>query len=100
MPKIEWRDRKITISVPAGCDFQKIACQHPELLKFGCKRGECGVCAIRIVEGMQNLTKHTPEERSTLARKKLPSDCRLACQCMPNGRGDIAIDNTMIGEKA
>jgi ferredoxin len=86
MPKITFEKDNITQQIPAGCDFQRALTLYPHLpLRFGCRRGECGVCALYIEKGMENLTKVTPEEKATLARKRLPSDCRLGCQCAVNG---------------
>lgn len=58
--------------------------------RFGCCNGECGVCVIQVVEGEENLSKKTKQEKLTLAEKKLPSPpFRLACQCAI--LGDIVI---------
>lgn len=60
-------------------------------LQFGCCNGQCGICAIKVIEGEGNLSKPTRQEQRTLAEKKLPSPIyRLACQCAI--LGDIAIE--------
>ncbi len=80
-----------TQEVPAGCDFQRVHTLYPSLpLRFGCRNGECGVCALRVVQGMENLTKRTPEEVKTLARKGLSNEWRLGCQCCVNG--DLVVE--------
>jgi ferredoxin len=88
--KIFFESEGLCQEVASGSDFQKLHALYPQLpLKFGCRNGECGVCAIYIVKGMQNLTKLTKEEQKTLARKALPAGFRLACQCALNG--DVTI---------
>ncbi len=89
--KVTFVKQSLVQEVPTGCDFQRALALYPHLpLRFGCRRGECGVCAFRVVQGMKNLTKRTPEEVKTLARKELSDEWRLGCQCCLNG--DIAIE--------
>lgn len=88
--KIHFKELEITQELRVGSDLQKLHTLYPELpFKFGCKRGECGVCAFFVCEGRQNLTRITPEEKKTLQRKQLGEGYRLACQCAING--DISI---------
>lgn len=44
---------------------------------FACYQGSCGICKIRILEGIKNLSSLTDMERSF----GLDDDERLACQC-------------------
>ena len=44
---------------------------------FGCTDGKCGSCRVEIVEGMENLTERTDEEKDLLTDDKY----RLMCQC-------------------
>ncbi|MEM1310683.1 MAG: 2Fe-2S iron-sulfur cluster-binding protein [Cyanobacteria bacterium P01_D01_bin.71] len=45
--------------------------------------GQCAVCVIEIVEGMENLSPRTAVEERRL--RKRPDNCRLACQTLVNG---------------
>lgn len=45
---------------------------------FACTEGVCGTCLIEVVEGMDNLSHFTQEERDFLGE---PNHERLACQC-------------------
>ncbi|MBA3238524.1 MAG: (2Fe-2S)-binding protein [Parachlamydiaceae bacterium] len=84
--KILFVKESLVKEVPIGADFQRIHALYPELpLRFGCRNGECGVCILFIEKGMENLTKRTPDEVKTFARKGFPVNCRLACQCAING---------------
>lgn len=45
---------------------------------FACTEGVCGTCVIEVLEGMENLSEFTQEERDFLGD---PGKERLACQC-------------------
>lgn len=45
--------------------------------------GQCGTCLVEVVEGMENLSPHTPVENVKL--KKKPATYRLACQTLVHG---------------
>lgn len=93
MAEIKCKSKNITCNVAADCELKRAQALYPELpIKFGCRRGECGVCAIKILAGKENLTRQTREETATLARKNLSSDYRLACQCSLNGGGSVVFE--------
>jgi ferredoxin len=45
---------------------------------FACTEGICGTCVIEVVEGMDNLSAFTQEEKDFLGEE---GHERLACQC-------------------
>lgn len=45
---------------------------------FACTEGICGTCVIEVVEGMENLSDFTQEEKDFLGEQNHE---RLACQC-------------------
>lgn len=45
--------------------------------------GQCGCCAVEVVEGTENLSPRTDAENKLL--KKKPENYRLACQTLVNG---------------
>lgn len=59
-------------------------------LKFGCGKGNCGTCVIKVINGEENLSSKTKEEIATLDRLGVSSSYRLACQCAV--KGDVEID--------
>lgn len=78
--------KDLQISFPAGCDFLELCKQFPGIpIKFGCKQGECGTCAIKIIAGHHQLTKLTTLEK----QRHLGPSIRLACQCGINGDATI-----------
>lgn len=90
MPKLTFYQQKRILQIKEGIDLLRI----PYLdtlapLKFGCRQGQCGACAIKIISGEENLSPKTKQEQETLNRLKLDSQ-RLACQCAI--KGDVVID--------
>ncbi|MET1411796.1 2Fe-2S iron-sulfur cluster-binding protein [Roseibium sp. HPY-6] len=54
-------------------------------------RGRCGSCAVRVLEGAENLSAPSRVEKDTLTRRSLPEGVRLACQAMPTG-GSVTVE--------
>jgi len=73
------------VEVPEG-DPIKDACENLGV-PFGCRMGVCGSCMIDVVEGEENLSELTEEEKNMARDKKH----RLACQCNIR-KGDVTID--------
>jgi len=59
-------------------------------LSFGCTEGTCGVCELTILEGMQNLSRVSDEEREYLYEEDLEAGMRLGCQ-LKIKRGEVMI---------
>jgi ferredoxin len=57
------------------------ACEE-EGVPFACTEGVCGTCVIEVVEGMDNLSSFTQEEKDFLGEQDRE---RLACQCKIRG---------------
>lgn len=90
MPKISFNQTNTSIQIKEGTELARLPYLDPTTpLKFGCRQGQCGACAIRLISGEENLSPKTKQERETLSRLKLDSS-RLACQCAV--KGDIIID--------
>ncbi|QIZ46166.1 2Fe-2S iron-sulfur cluster-binding protein [Dickeya zeae] len=55
-------------------------------MKFGCKTGNCGICRIKILSGMENITSRTSKEKRLFKALEIEDhDIRLACQCKITG---------------
>lgn len=48
------------------------------LIPFDCRMGSCGVCRIRVINGMENL--EPPNERELILLKNAGKNERFACQ--------------------
>lgn len=49
---------------------------------FACTEGVCGTCVVEVVEGMDNLSEFTQEERDFLGdmdRERLACQCKIRC---------------------
>jgi len=55
-------------------------------VKFSCRNGLCGTCMTDVVEGGENLSELTDQEKTFSLNK----DVRLACQCKIN-QGEVVI---------
>jgi len=49
-------------------------------LSFGCTEGTCGVCEVTVVEGRENVSRITEEEKDYLLPEDLEGGMRLGCQ--------------------
>ena len=59
-------------------------------LVFGCRSGACGICAIEVLEGGENLSPRGESEEMFLEfLGHQQASVRLACQCRL--RGDITL---------
>jgi len=54
---------------------------------FACTEGVCGTCVIEVVQGMENLSPFTLEEKDFLGDQGCE---RLACQCKLR-KGNVTI---------
>lgn len=92
MVKIVFTKSKITIEAPVGTELIELfrIYEGKIPLKFGCCHGTCGTCAIKVIEGENNLSPKTDQEIETLLRLHLKEE-RLACQCAL--KGNISIES-------
>lgn len=63
-----------------GAPIQQ-ACEEAGV-PFACTEGVCGTCVVEVVEGMNNLSPPTQEEKDFLGDQNRE---RLACQCKLKG---------------
>ena len=84
MAKIIDTNTKKEVSLEDGSPI-KDSCKKLGVL-FSCESGNCGTCAIDIIEGQDNLSELTQEEKDFVCDR----DNRLACQCKIK-TGDVKI---------
>ena len=59
-------------------------------LSFGCTEGTCGVCEVTVLEGRENLSRITDEEKEYLLEEDLEEGMRLGCQVKIR-KGDVTL---------
>jgi ferredoxin len=90
MPILTFSRSNVQIEIEEGAELLKVPEKSLSApLRFGCRKGICGVCAIEIGAGEHHLTKQCPQEKRTLESKGYDQKFRLACQCAVNG--DVTI---------
>ncbi|CAO5248746.1 2Fe-2S iron-sulfur cluster-binding protein [Frankia sp. AgKG'84/4] len=66
-----------------------------EFVTFGCRGGRCGICAVRVLSGGENLSPRTPrEERLFELLGEDDPAMRLACQSRAYGDTVLVEINT------
>jgi len=55
---------------------------------FACTEGVCGTCVVEVMDGMDNLSPFTQEEKDFLGEQNCE---RLACQCKIQ-RGEVKLN--------
>lgn len=89
---IKSKDPTQTLAVRQGLGFQAI-CAGPEAkIEFDCRKADCGICAIRVLAGAENLSPPTSREQDFLAAMRADPDERLACQVRVFGEVTIEVD--------
>ncbi len=66
-------------------------CEEADVsLSFGCTEGTCGVCEVTVIQGKDNVSKITDEERDYLLPEDLEEGMRLGCQ-MKIRKGNVTL---------
>lgn len=93
MATLRFLSQNRCFNIASGTELTQAQKIDPSIpLKFGCQQGKCGVCIIRVSQGIENLSKCTKQEKVTLAKlNKDDGIYRLACQCAI--LDDITVDS-------
>ena len=59
-------------------------------LSFGCTEGTCGVCELTVLEGRENLSMVSDEEKEHLYEEDIENGMRLGCQIKVK-RGQVTL---------
>ena len=90
MASIYFKPDNITHEIEDGSQLIDICDELAVSLSFGCTEGSCGVCELTVVNGNQNLSKITDEEKEYLLPEDLQAGMRLGCQ-LKIRKGDVTI---------
>jgi ferredoxin len=89
MPRITFSD-KTFIEVPAKTNLMAAILQAERPIGSSCGAiGICARCFVKVVSGMENLSKPNPIEQKLLAREKFAPDMRISCQAKV--LGDVSV---------
>ena len=58
----------LAVNVKPGATIQDVVEASGSALPFGCRDGQCGTCAVEIVQGMEFLSPKTDKEIKVLKR--------------------------------
>lgn len=92
MPTVIFVTDGKTVEAPKGplmdvCEANQVS------LPFGCKVGTCGTCTVKVLKGMEMLSKVNLFERNRLGDSRVREGCRLACQSEIVADGELVVEN-------
>jgi ferredoxin len=71
----------LTLTLRSGERLIDICDRSATPISFSCRSGSCGTCAIRVLQGMANLSPLNEKEEIVIADLEAPDPhIRLACQ--------------------
>jgi ferredoxin-NADP reductase/ferredoxin len=89
MPTVTFQHADKHVEADVGERMYDVAERAEGGIPFACKAGACGICATRVLEGMDSLGRVSAREARTLTNLDLnPEIFRLTCLANV-GRGDI-----------
>ncbi|OGY88043.1 MAG: hypothetical protein A2233_04725 [Candidatus Kerfeldbacteria bacterium RIFOXYA2_FULL_38_24] len=89
MPKVNFKDDDLIVEAEIGANLKEVAQAEGASIPFGCEQGVCGTCLVKIVEGEENVSDVSDQEKETLESMGAEPGERLACQCQIEG--DITV---------
>jgi ferredoxin, 2Fe-2S len=78
--KVNFKTDNVTYEVENGTPLIDFCDEVDVSLSFGCTEGTCGVCEVTVLEGKENLSRITEEEKDYLLPEDLDEGMRLGCQ--------------------
>lgn len=91
MPTIRFKKSKSDLQVEKGANLMKSLLAAGLPVASSCNsEGVCAKCGIRIIEGMEYLSKPNATELFLKEKNNIRSDFRISCQTLVFG--DILID--------
>lgn len=87
--QLTFTDVDLTVNVPAGTRIIEISEKIGAGITYACRKGDCGTCLTRVLEGAENLSEPSAQERRILKENLAGHNDWLSCQS--GGRFDHAI---------
>ena len=90
MANVFFKTDNVTHEVEDGTPLIDFCDEIDASLSFGCTEGTCGVCEVTVIEGKENLSRVTDEEKDYLLEEDLEDGMRLGCQVKIR-KGDVTL---------
>jgi ferredoxin, 2Fe-2S len=90
MANINFIPDKLTHQIEDGSKLIEVCDEINVSLTFGCTEGSCGICELTVLNGKNNLSKITDEEKNYLLPEDLDEGMRLGCQLKVR-KGDVSL---------
>ena len=90
MAKVFFKTDNVTHEVEDGTTLMDFCDEVDISLSFGCTEGTCGVCEVTALNGRENLSRITEEEKDYLLEEDLEDGMRLGCQVKIR-KGDVTL---------
>ncbi|MBC7530467.1 MAG: (2Fe-2S)-binding protein [Oligoflexus sp.] len=92
MPRIEFRPDNRSAEVDEKTKILLCARKAGVAIRFACASCRCGTCAVRILDGKDNLSPMKEDETKLLTRLSLPADGTVRLSCQTRIMGDCVVD--------
>ncbi|MFQ5672914.1 MAG: 2Fe-2S iron-sulfur cluster-binding protein [Nitrospinales bacterium] len=90
MAKVVFQPDNLSHEVEDGTPLIDLCDELDVSLSFGCTEGTCGVCELTVLNGKENCSQLTDEEKDYLLPEDLEGGMRLGCQ-LKIKRGEVVI---------
>lgn len=90
-PEVTIKPEGKRILATPGCTLLELAERNGLQIETGCRMGVCGADPVAILDGMNNLSKISSDEQSTLDRLGLAENTRMACCARVKGPVSVAL---------
>jgi 2Fe-2S ferredoxin len=90
MATVKFIPDKLSHQIEDGSKLIEICDEIDVSLTFGCTEGSCGICELTVLDGKNNLSKVTEEEKNYLLPEDLDEGMRLGCQ-LKIRKGDVSL---------
>ncbi|MEM7800090.1 MAG: FAD-dependent oxidoreductase [Chloroflexota bacterium] len=90
-PEVKFEPEGKRVAVKSGKSILEVAEANNLSIESGCRMGVCGADPIMVLDGQENLSKKTSDEKTTLERLGLGDDCRMACVARIKGNCTISL---------
>lgn len=82
------------ILVDAGTSLLHVLEENKIPIEAGCRMGMCGSDPITVLEGHENLSPPSADEKETINRLNLTENCRMSCCARIRGNVSISLKPT------